>query len=422
MIGSTSNKGYEKEPLPPAKGSWVIILLILVFIGKIHENVSFLAGIPMGKIAVGVAFVFYLFSPKPSNRPRLTSFLQVRYIIALIIISVLSIPLGVWPSFSLEYLTGSYLNTIIFFFLIVLLIRSEKDLDMVYWGLALTVLIVCQASIRHYGGGRLEVGSYDPNDLASILVIVAPLLLYNTMHPSKVRKVVSFVLLCLAFYVIVRTQSRGGFLGLITVGIVIYFWERKRHKAKMIVAALLFGGMLLLAGPDEFISRMQSIVYAEEDYNRSEEFGRLEVWKRTLAVISSRPILGSGVGAICVATGQEFGDETRYAWYTSHNTYLQITGDIGIIGGIAFIALLLHTIISLRKTASTTSIYQETTNTSNHNTLQAFAKALHIGMFGFMVTGVFLSHAYFNTLYLYLALSANIEWLTQKPTNTVNQR
>jgi O-antigen ligase len=53
----------------------------------------------------------------------------------------------------------------------------------------------------------------------------------------------------------------------------------------------------------------------------------LTVWKDALTVIAGNPIIGVGYGNLIEATGQVSG-----LYKHSHNMYLEVTGEMGIIG------------------------------------------------------------------------------------------
>jgi O-antigen ligase len=94
-------------------------------------------------------------------------------------------------------------------------------------------------------------------------------------------------------------------------------------------------------GAEGVINRAAETIDDQSQTSQMKFFGREWVWRDTLTMFSSNPILGAGLGAY----------ETVYPMYThsngfllvqyAHNDYLQLLADAGIVGGIAGVWFLL---------------------------------------------------------------------------------
>jgi O-antigen ligase len=99
-----------------------------------------------------------------------------------------------------------------------------------------------------------------------------------------------------------------------------------------------------------------------------------------------------------------YGSE-EYEWalrraQAAHSIYFQVLGQHGFVALGLFLALLVGTWVSLGRLRSRASAHPEL------GWLSSYASGLQIGLVGYMVTGAFLSSAYFDLAYLYYAFAA----------------
>tara|TARA_Y100000385_G_C13069859_1_gene628501 strand:- start:1449 stop:2033 length:585 start_codon:yes stop_codon:yes gene_type:complete len=101
--------------------------------------------------------------------------------------------------------------------------------------------------------------------------------------------------------------------------------------------------------PDQMIERFSTITDSGKDESVNE---RLIFYRSALQSIKETPILGVGIGnwkLISIELGKEMVRSYRIPYFT-HNDYLQITAEIGLIGGILFTYFILFPLFfSLRK-------------------------------------------------------------------------
>ena len=88
-------------------------------------------------------------------------------------------------------------------------------------------------------------------------------------------------------------------------------------------------------GSEILTKRIRSILDLEETSNN----GRIAIWKASIASIIKRPLLGVGIGNFPVVLSQE--TEYAKAGSSAHNLYLTIAAEIGILGLLATLGILL---------------------------------------------------------------------------------
>jgi O-antigen ligase len=165
------------------------------------------------------------------------------------------------------------------------------------------------------------------------------------------------------------------------------------------MAAMLAGGILTwsMASPT-FRQRMISLGNLESDYNTYDELGRKEVWKRGRMYWRQNPIKGVGAGNFGTAEGLYFaslGQKTK--WSQAHNSYIQALAELGTIGGVLFVWML----VSAAFTAFPLWLGKK-----NGRAPPLYRPELLASLLAYATGATFLSHAYFHPMFALLALIA----------------
>lgn len=158
------------------------------------------------------------------------------------------------------------------------------------------------------------------------------------------------------------SASRGGVLALAAelvflalIAIPTFFHSRREDKARRAgflirsAAALLIGagaiaGAVLLVGSEGLVANFSQI-QAETvgELPAGERFSRRDIWRATTELIKDHPLTGVGLGAFQFAYTRYDQSSGIQRVEQSHNDYLQIVADGGLIGGaiaLVFVILL----------------------------------------------------------------------------------
>ncbi|MDD5589558.1 MAG: O-antigen ligase family protein [Candidatus Portnoybacteria bacterium] len=220
-------------------------------------------------------------------------------------------------------------------------------------------------------------GSFpDPHMLSFFLGMILPLVVAGAMG-SKKNQLLLFFLAGFIFLVLLATFSRGGYLGIVAAFVSMIFlgWRSFSGpvKVKIIMAGILIF-FLIIALAQPVLERFFSSFFLSEGSSIS----RLEIWRNSWQVFISNPILGVGLG-----------NYPRYADplasyrtpITSHNLYLDLLVETGILGFFAWFLLLAGSFYQLLKFIRSRK--------SEHSSFLA------IGLFGSLV--YFFSHSLFES-------------------------
>ncbi|MBU4142697.1 O-antigen ligase family protein, partial [Patescibacteria group bacterium] len=175
----------------------------------------------------------------------------------------------------------------------------------------------------------------DPHMLAFYLGLTLPFALALLFFEKK-RRFLWLIISGLLLIVLLFTFSRGGYLGL-GAALAVFFmlgWRYFSQPAKKFLAASLVAVIfiLLLVGWP-VLARLASSFNLAEGSN----LGRLAVWQDSWEIIKKNSIVGVGLGNYPAAI--DFSGAYRSA-ITSHNLYLDIWAETGLLGLLAWLALI----------------------------------------------------------------------------------
>ena len=189
----------------------------------------------------------------------------------------------------------------------------------------------------------------DPHMLAFFLGLLLPLALSLFFLEKKKRWLIASSLILIAD---LFTFSRGGYLGLLVGGLVLLIIVRKdfiqRHRQSLILASLVL--FLILVIPNPISLRFFSSFNLQEGSNE----GRLAMWNIANTLIIQHPLTGIGIGNFSLSINPL---ATYRNPIYAHNTYLDITAEAGILAGLAWLGILLSTLINFLKKARTDILY-----------------------------------------------------------------
>jgi len=281
-------------------------------------------------------------------------------------------------------------------FLTIILINNSIKLRYLFLVIALSVgLIGLKGGIWAIAsGGANRVygpdGSFlaDNNDIALALNMTVPLLLY--LSKDEPRNWLRWLLRAcfgMSIVAIIFTYSRGGFVTMVLVGIMLFI----KAKYKSLAVMTLLAGLLLLLPliPQKWSNRMDTISQGEEDRSAH---GRINAWRTGLNIALDRPFTGGGFKTW---TPQVF---ARYSPEPSnirdvHSNYFEMLGEQGFIGLALYLMLLLYCLLCLAH------LKWRVIRDPDLRWALYYPDMLQTSILAYMVGGAFLGRAYFDFFY-----------------------
>ena len=241
------------------------------------------------------------------------------------------------------------------------------------------------------------------NEVGLALVMIIPLMNYlRVVAAQRWLRWSLAILMVFTAVAVLGTQSRGAFLAIVAMGIVL--WLRSKEKAKAAVAIGLIGLVLTQFMPASWDERMQSIGAYSQD---GSAMGRINAWQMAFHLANDRP-LGGG---FFIYTDEIF---ARYApvpddVHAAHSIYFQVLGEHGWFGLVLFLSVGFFTFRTAYR------IRRDSRDREDARWLFHLAGMMQVSMIGYAVGGAFLSLAYFDLPYNVLViLVAGERWLNDK--------
>jgi O-antigen ligase len=383
-----------------------LLFMTFVSVGRPQDIFPFLVKLHLGDIAA-IGLLCSLFSIQSNQKNKnIFKYTEVRLVTLILILMIALIPFSLVKNNSFHFIKDIYSKTFIFFAATVLLIRTIKDIKYISWTLLLSMLSLSLAVCFTKGSvlGRMSVGTmYDPNDLAMIIVTILPIAMMYSFYSSGAGRLLGIFSAIMGVFATTLTQSRGGFLGLISITILIFF-SRLRFKIKYLIILLLLGAILISFSSTSYWDRMSTI-----SKGGSESSERTLIWKRSLRMISKNPF-GYGVNNFSSAYGRYLENNPDallddpdnwaiYAWKTAHNSFILIGVELGLLGLFIFLFLIYKTYNNFKKIKKAFA---------SDTDLHRYAEFYRISLVGFVVCGFFLSQSYSSMLLTIVAVSSVI--------------
>ncbi|MEW6212759.1 MAG: hypothetical protein AB1631_30820, partial [Acidobacteriota bacterium] len=125
----------DSEPLDRARPSrsrsllvWGTALLTLFFVTQILQLFPAVGRFQVAKITVLIVAVVFISSREGiSSRVRISQAPQLKYAIGILLLAVVTIPFSLWPSNSIGFIVEVFAKNIVFVYLLVQAVRSDRE-------------------------------------------------------------------------------------------------------------------------------------------------------------------------------------------------------------------------------------------------------------------------------------------------------
>ena len=415
--------GHANAPLAFVRDPLRLLLFVLtiITISRVHLHYPVLAKMRPVLLLSFLAVGYVYLNPRQLTRANVMNLWPMRLVALLAVLSCCSAAFGISLGASASFILDSYAKTIAYAFLIAVSIRNARDLYTFVWAYVISCGILAIFALFLFdlssGGGyaaRLdEMYTYDSNDLGLILMIGLPLNLLLLFVDRGLKRWALLAILVGIAAAMARSGSRGGFLGLIAVGLsalVLINGVSAARRFAVLVATVI---ALVVAAPPGYWKQMETIMAPNEDYNVTSTEGRTALMKRGMGYMAQYPVFGIGIWnfarAECTispkAVARQFNGPLRCT--APHNSFVQAGTELGVPGLIAYVSLLFGGIIApIRLRRRLPSSWRGGGPTERF--IYAATSFFPIAMIGFVVTSFFVTFAFADPLYLLAGLMAGL--------------
>lgn len=250
---------------------------------------------------------------------------------------------------------------------------------------------------RVYGPPGTFIGGN--NEIGLALIMTLPLLWFLVIQtPAKWVKMGLYFALGCTLIAIVGTHSRGALVGVALMGVM--FLAKSRQRFIPLLTAGAFALLIPMVMPQSWFDRMHTIETYETDKSAQ---GRFFAWRNAGRLASSR-VTGGGFESIAAIGGTD-----------AHSIYFEMLGEHGYIGLGIFVLLGL---LVWRKGALIRRLsrpYPELRWATD------LATMLQVSLIGYASAGAFLGMAYFDFLYVIVAIVVALYELVRRESESLQR-
>lgn len=237
-------------------------------------------------------------------------------------------------------------RTFINFFIIISITALFIESSSILYNAVDRVLIIGETFERD----NLLLRTFTGNiNIAANSIVSKIMLLYLVIYTYKDKRIIylSYILLFISFSALYILLTRSAFLslGILTFFIVVFNYKKIITRSIPLLVILLIGYFFVnltfnTQNPDEISSRISSIALTTADDSINE---RLGYYSDAVKSIIQYPAFGIGVGNWKIKSIDYAGNTVNgyTVPYHTHNDFLQISAEIGVIGGIIYLMIYL---------------------------------------------------------------------------------
>ncbi|MGA9770550.1 MAG: O-antigen ligase family protein [Blastocatellia bacterium] len=370
---------------------------------------------PFVKIVAILTLLAYCAS-KFGLAERLTIWpLELKMLAVITLLGVVFIPIASSPKESIDLLTDTFLKVVTIFILMINLLDTRERLRSIMRLVVICGTVLAVLAILSYIEGRFTVvtkgeegtvvalritgavgGIFgNPNDLATSLDLLIPLAVALAMMRRGLARAAYFACAVLLSIGVMVTFSRGGFLGLVaTSGWMLWKIGRRNH-ALTATAFIVVLGVFMMVMPAGYSSRITSIFDSSSDPTGSSQ-ARRDLLERARDVAANHLVFGVGMG--------------NYPMYSlheqrAHNSFLEISAELGVGGLMAYLVMIFAPLRSLRRIGREAS---SAARSDDQQEIYYYSAAFQASLVAYIVCSCFGSIQYLWFLYYPLAYAVSI--------------
>lgn len=331
-------------------------LMIFAFLIPLEEKLPEAGGLTI-IMAVGSITAFAAFMRASIQKPDLSG--QLKYLIlpSLFVFQlILSSLLSEGMPWGERMYVLTYLQLLVLIYLPILLLDDLKKAEKVSLAFIIGVFVSSLYGNWEYASGFAVRASglvSNANSLALIVSMSMPLAAYFCWQRGKFKVILFLAWVTLGTMSVIFSFSRSGLIvfGLALVLIFLKQYKLKKHL-KLGLGAVTLVGLMLWFAPSNYYERIASL---QGSWGNREDtvFRRMEWTQSAIQMGLQHPWLGVGPGNWGNALGSGFRTQvTDIALKdasVAHNTYAEVMAELGIVGIIIFMALIIQILLLFYK-------------------------------------------------------------------------
>ena len=242
-------------------------------------------------------------------------------------------------SWGIKEFSEEYIYKLMPLIIVMTMIKEKKQLYIILLLSVVSLLINSLGAIWQGVNGVIRA-SGPLNGImvfSGILSMMIPLLVITTIKTEGFMKKSFFIALVISTVALLFNGTRSAWVTVAFLSILLSFILVSNKKI-YILGFLIFiiTGSVIFTTVPNFNNRLKSIIYFS-DRSISERF---ICWNGTIDMISDNPIIGIGIGRYREVYKDKYKpDDAKLTLHHSHNNFLQILAEMGIVGFIPYLIM-----------------------------------------------------------------------------------
>ena len=356
--GETSSQSSQKRSL-----SYLLLLFYLAMLFlRPYDLIPALKILHLPMVSGGLCFAVYIWSRYSGGQKIFPVTPLTRMLLLMTVWAIITMPFSFWIGGSLKSFWNDWLKMCILFLMLGNVLQSAKNVQGALWMCIVSATCISSLAIalkvllgESVADGRLVTdasGVYSgPNLFSMTLILLLPYVLFFFFLHTKlwVRLFCGFAI---AAFTIANmlTESRAGTFGEVLV-VVLVFWKLRGWGVglmKTVGISLLAAILFLPFAPKGLWERFSTVLAGSDvvlDPNSKagsalgSKLQREELLVHAVILTAENPILGVGMNNFAAKSHERFNTRAE-DWVGCHNTFLQVSSELGIPGLVLYLLLL----------------------------------------------------------------------------------
>lgn len=405
--------GQPRQAQESKAGFYLVLAYLLFEFGRPQELIPGIRVIPFG---TGLS-VLILLSVLMAGKLDLSR-VQTKLWFPLFFVMGIHVPIAVNNYWALM----TFKDTVLLFFVYLGIVTFVNSLERMMKLLRMWVGIMGFLAVMGIAKGGVGIGAWmgDENDFCMVMNMAAPFGYFLLFSAGTLKERLKyFGLLGTFILAAMASLSRGGFIGLASVG--AYCWYRSPKKLSALIVVMVAVVFMVLLAPDKYWDEIASST-SDETMERGTGAERLYTWGIGLEMFYSNPIIGIGQSNFPwtfqdYEAGRTF-HEKSIAGRQAHSAWITLVSELGLAGIAIIGGMLLQCykdlkFVRLRFASPESRQRHGQTIRVGEDVRVYLARAMEGSLIGFIVSSVFISTLWYPSLWIMMAFVVALRNISQ---------
>lgn len=395
-------------------GFYLVLAYLLFEFGRPQELIPGIKAIPFGTGLSVLIFLKVLMSGKLSF-----SRAQTKLWIVLFSVMAIHVPVATNNFWALMTFKDMFLLYCVYLGVITFVNSTEKMMTLMKLWMGIHLFLAVMGVAK--GGVGIGAWMGDENDFCMVMNMAAPFAYFLLFASSGMAERLKYLgVLGAVILGAMASLSRGGFMGLASVG--AYCWYRSPKKLNALVVLLVAVVFMVALAPETYWDEIASSG-SDETVNKGTGAERLYTWGIGMDMFFGNPIIGVGQSNFPWTFDEYQGTRTfqgrSIAGRQAHSAWVTLIAELGLAGIVIIGAMLLQCYKDLKLVR--TSLSPVRSGQKHGQTVQVgedirvyLARAMEGSLIGFIVSGVFISILWYPSLWIMLGLVVALRNISEK--------